>query len=157
MVAKVRKPIPLSRPIEGLKEADAFFFVSDATIATKHKLIIETANALRYPGRHLTSISLPIGTARCPSALIAKANRMAKAIWKIMLRRQAQRNYHYTATKHSRRAPKRGEAISVRDTDATLVKAVMLVKAVIGNVRHEQRARHPLTRVFTVQADELEA
>ncbi len=157
MVAKARKPIPLSRPIEGLKEADAVFFVSDATIATKHKLIIETANALRYPGRHLTIISLPIGTARCPSALIAKANRMAKAIWKIMLRRQAQRNYHYTATKHSRRAPKRGEAISVRDTDATLVKAVMLVKAVIGNVRHEQRARHLLTRVFTVQADELEA
>ncbi len=151
MVAKARKPIPLSRPIEGLKEADAFFFVSDATIATKHKLIIETANALRYPGRHLTIISLPIGTARCPSALVAKANRMAKAIWKIMLRRQAQRNYHYTATKHSRRAPKRGEAISVRDTDATLVKAV------IGNVRHEQRARHLLTRVFTVQADELEA
>jgi hypothetical protein len=83
--------------------------------------------------------------------VIAKANRVAKATWKIMLRRQVDRNHHYAATKHSRRAPKKGEAISLRDIDDTLVKAV------ITNVRPERRARHLLTRVFTVQADEFEA
>ena len=65
-----------------------------------------------------------------------------------MLRRQADRNYHYAATKHSHRAPKKGEAISMRDIDDTLVKAAIV------NVRHERRARHLLTRVFTIQADE---
>ena len=49
------------------------------------------------------------------------------------------------------RAPKKGEAISLRDIDDTLVKAV------IEHVRHEQRARNLLTRVFTVQANEFEA
>ena len=76
---------------------------------------------------------------------------MSQAIWKIMLRRRGDRNYHYAATKHSRQAPRRGEAVSVRDIDDRRVKAV------IEYVRDEPNTRNLLTRVFTVQAGEIEA
>ncbi len=76
---------------------------------------------------------------------------MSQAIWKVMLRPQGDRNYHYAATKHSRKAPKRGETIGVRDIDDRRVKAV------IEHVRRELNARYLRTRIFTVQADEIEA
>ena len=76
---------------------------------------------------------------------------MSQAIWKIMLRRRGHHNYHYAATKHSRQAPRRGEAVSVRGIDHRLVKAV------IEYVRDEPNTRNLLTRVFTVQAGEIEA
>ncbi len=75
---------------------------------------------------------------------------MVKAvIWKVMLRRRGHRNYHYAATKYSRRDPQRGEAITVRDFDNTPVKAV------IAHIAREQSAGLK-RRVFTVQADEVE-
>ena len=76
---------------------------------------------------------------------------MSQAIWKVMLRPRGQRDYHYAATKHSRKAPKRGETIGLRDIDDRRVKAV------IEHVRGEPNVRYLRTRVFTVQADEIEA
>jgi hypothetical protein len=75
---------------------------------------------------------------------------MVKAvIWKVMLRRRGHRNYHYAATKYSRRDPQRGETITVRNLDNTSVKAV------IAHIAREQTGLK--RRVFTVQADEVEA
>jgi hypothetical protein len=74
---------------------------------------------------------------------------MSQAFWKIMLRLQEHRNYHYAATKHSRQAPRRGEAVSVRDIDDRRIKAV------IEYVRDEPSRRKWVTRVFTVQAANL--
>jgi hypothetical protein len=71
-------------------------------------------------------------------------------IWKVMLRRRGHRHYHYAATKYSRRDPQRGEAIAVRNLDSTSVKAV------IAHIAREQTAGLK-RRVFTVQADEVEA
>jgi len=67
-----------------------------------------------------------------------------------MLRRRGHRHYHYAATKYSRRDPQRGEAIAVRNLDSTSVKAV------IAHIAREQTAGLK-RRVFTVQADEVEA
>jgi hypothetical protein len=73
---------------------------------------------------------------------------MVKAvIWKVMLRRRGHRSYHYAATKYSQRDPRRGEAITVRNLDNTLVKAV------IAHIAREQTRLK--RRVFTVQADEV--
>jgi hypothetical protein len=75
---------------------------------------------------------------------------MVKAvIWKVMLRRRGHRNYHYAATKYSRRDPQRGETITVRNLDNTSVKVV------IAHIAREQTGLK--RRMFTVQADEVEA
>jgi hypothetical protein len=71
--------------------------------------------------------------------------------WKVMLRRRGHRAYHYAAIKRSRREPKTGEPISVRDIDGKLVKAT------IGSIAREQsgRSRRAL-RAFIIEADEVE-
>ena len=74
-----------------------------------------------------------------------EGSRMSQAIWKVMLRPQGDRNYHYAATKHSRQAPRRGEAISLRDIDDKLVKAV------IEYVRDEPNTRPPQLAVDSAQ------
>ncbi len=82
------------------------------------------------------------------STALRRVGVMVKAvIWKVMLRRRGHRSYHYAATKYSQRDPRRGEAITVRNLDNTLVKAV------IAHIAREQTRLK--RRVFTVQADEV--